>query len=87
MDFLRQHKAKIDLEECTVSFKSSIYSESRENNEPSVCHISLDQEPRTCVGLVRTVSSVIIDPHSECTLPVKISFSANSAPLVDNSVL
>ena len=26
-------------------------------------------------------------PHSECTLPVKISFSANSAPLVDDSVL
>ena len=88
MDFLRQHKAKIDLEECTVSFKSSNYSESRENNEePSVCHISLGQEPRTCVGLVRTVSSVIVEPHSECTLPVKISFSANSAPLVDNSVL
>ena len=88
MDFLRQHKAKIDLEECTVSFKSTNYSESRKNNEePSVCHISLGQEPRTCVGLVRTVSSVIVEPHSECTLPVKISFSANSAPLVDDSVL
>ena len=88
MDFLRQHKAKIDLEECTVSFKSTYYSVSRENNEePSVCHISLGQEPRTCVGLVRTVSFVIVEPHSECTLPVKISFSANSAPLVDNSVL
>ena len=88
MDFLRQHKAKIDLEECTVSFKSTNYGESRENNEePSVCHISLGQEPRTCVGLARTVSSVIIEPHSECTLPVKISFSANSAPLVDDSVL
>ena len=88
MDFLRQHKARIDLEECTVSFKSTNCSESRENNEePSDCHISLGQEPRTCVGLVRTVSSVIIEPHSECTLPVKISFSANSAPLVDDSVL
>ena len=52
MDFLRQHKAKIDLEECTVSFKSTYYSERRENDEePSVCHISLGQEPRTCVGL------------------------------------
>ena len=88
MDFLRQHKARIDLEECTVSFKSTNCSESRENNEePSVCHISLGQEPKTCVGLVRTVSSVIVEPHSECTLPVKISFSANSAPLVDDSVL
>ena len=89
MDILRQHKAKIDLELCTVTFKSSNNSsENRENNdEPSVCHISLGQEPRTCVGLVRTVSSVIVEPHSECTLPVKISFSANSAPLVDNSVL
>ena len=88
MDFLRQHKARIDLEECTVSFKSTNCSESRENNEePSVCYISLGQEPKTCVGLVRTVSSVIVEPHSECTLPVKISFSANSAPLVDDSVL
>ena len=89
MDFLRQHKAKIDLELCTVTFKSSNNSsENRENNdEPSVCHISLGQEPRTCVGLVRTVSSVIVETHSECTLPVKISFSAKSAPLVDYSVL
>ena len=89
MDFLRQHKAKIDLELCTMTFKSSNNSsENRENNEePSVWHISLGQEPRTCVGLVRTVSSVIVEPHSECTLPVKISFSANSAPLVDDSVL
>ena len=89
MDFLRQHKAKIDLELCTVTFKSSNNSsENRVNNEePSVCHISLGQEPKTCVGLVRTVSSVIVEPHSECTLPVKISFSANSAPLVDDSVL
>ena len=62
----------------------SNYSERRENNEePSVCHISPGHEPRTCVGLVQIVSSVIIDPHSECTLPVKMSFSANSAPLVD----
>ena len=45
------------------------------------------QEPRTCVGLVRTVSSVIIEPHSECILPVKIYFSAKSAPLLDSSVL
>ena len=71
-----------------MSFKSTNYATSRENNEElSVCHISLGQEPRTCVGRTQTVSSVIIDPHSECTLPVKISFSANSAPLVDSSVL
>ena len=83
MDFLKQHKAKNYHEQCTVSFKSSNTSESRETNEePSICHISLDQELRTCVDLVQTVSYVVIEPHSECTLPVKISCSAKSALLV-----
>ena len=48
MDFLRQHKAKIDLEQCTVSFKSSNSSdfESGKTEEPSICHISLGPEPK-----------------------------------------
>ena len=47
MDFLRQHKARIDLEECTVSFKSTNCSESRENmkNRPSVTfHLAKNRE-------------------------------------------
>ena len=89
MDFLRQHKAKIDLEQCTVSFQSSNSSDfgSGKTEEPSICHISLGPEPKTCIGLVRTVSSVVIEPHAECTLPVKIALSSNSCSFVDSAVL
>ena len=89
MEFLRQHKAKIDLEQCTVSFKSSNSSdfESGKTEEPSMCHISLGQEPKTCIGLVRTVSSVVVEPQAECTLPVKIALSSNSCSLVNSAVL
>ena len=89
MDFLRQHKAKIDLEQGTVSIKSSNNSENVGNGieEPSVCQISFGQETKTCVGLVRTVSSVVVQPHAECTLPVKITFSSNSSKLIDSAVL
>ena len=89
MDFLRQYKAKIDLEQGTVSFKTSKNTESaaNENEEPSVCHISLGQDTKTCIGLVRTVSSVVIEPQAECTLPVKIALSSNSGTLVDSAVL
>ena len=89
MDFLRRHKAKIDLEQSTVSFKSSNSSdfESGKTEEPSICHISLGPEPKTCIGLVRTVSSVVIEPQAECTLPVKIALSSNSCSLVDSAVL
>ena len=47
----------------------------------------LGQETKTCIGLVRTVSSVVIEPHVECTLPVKIVFSSNSGILIDSAVL
>ena len=89
MDFLRQHKAKIDLEQGTVSFKSSFNSGNVGNGieDPSVCQISFGQETKTCVGLVRTVSSVVVQPHAECTLPVKIAFSSNSSKLIDSAVL
>ena len=89
MDFLRQNKAKIDLEQGTVSFKTSKSSKSTagEDEEPTVCHISMGQNTKTCIGLVRTVSSVVIEPQAECTLPVKIVLSSNSGSLVDNAVL
>ena len=89
MDFLRQNKAKIDLEQGTVSFKTSKSSKSTacEDEEPTVCHISMGQNTKTCIGLVRTVSSVVIEPQAECTLPVKIALSSNSGSLVDNAVL
>ena len=89
MDFLKQYRAKIDLEQGTVSFKTSKNTESAasENEDPSVCHISLGQETKTCIGLVRTASSVVIEPQAECTLPVKIALSSNSGTLVDAVLL
>ena len=88
MDFLRQHKAKIGLEQCTVSFKSRNSDlETGKGEGPSICHISMGQEAKTCIGLVRTVSSVVIEPQEECTLPVKIALSSNSSSLVDSAVL
>ena len=89
MDFLKQNKAKIDLEQGTVSFKTSKSTKSTacEDEEPTVCHISMGQNTKTCVGLVRTVSSVVLEPQAECTLPVKIALSSNSGSLVDSAVL
>ena len=89
MDFLKRNKAKIDLEQGTVSFKTSKSTKSTacEDEEPTVCHISMGQNTKTCVGLVRTVSSVVLEPQAECTLPVKIALSSNSGSLVDSAVL
>ena len=89
MDFLKQNKAKVDLEQGIVSFKTSKSTKSTacEDEEPTVCHISMGQNTKTCVGLVRTVSSVVLEPQAECTLPVKIALSSNSGSLVDSAVL
>ena len=89
MDFLKQNKAKIDLEQGTMSFKTGKGTKSTacEDEEPTVCHISMGQNTKTCVGLVRTVSSVVLEPQAECTLPVKIALSSNSGSLVDSAVL
>ena len=72
-----------------MSFKGSRNSENAEceSEEPTVCHTAVGQEPKSCIGLVRTVSSVVTEPQGECTLPVKIAFSTNSAALVDSAVL
>lgn len=72
LDFLRENKIRRDFENMTLTIPIPRKPSDHNNNNGSPVTIATIRDNGTVMAMAKTINSVILQPHSETILPVKI---------------
>ena len=88
LDFLRENKIRTDFENMTLTIPIPRRPSDHNNKNGSPPHVTIAtiRDNGTVMAMAKTINSVILQPHSETILPVKIhNFSPGTTVILEPS--